>query len=243
MNLERFYCENIGDNAAELTGAEAHYLKTVLRLQKGNYVEIFDGRGAAAKAVVTDISRQGVSLRIEQLHKFPAPASERIIIACSMVKAGRFDLVIKKCTELGVDRIIPVLFERTVKLARGSRLEQRWQKLVIEAARQCRRSFLTKIDKPLTLAAAIETVKKDYSSGQIVYGSLEKTGSILKTHLNLEDTIVFVGPEGGITENETSLLEQSGAKAIRLTETVLRVETAAIAFASVLAAIRTDKKT
>ena len=104
MALHRFYCDSIDGPRIELEGTEAHHL-AVLRLNAGDKVELFDGLGGLATAVISAIRKNIVTLEIEDVRRSEMPKSRRIIIAVSVPKGERFDWLIEKCTELGVERI------------------------------------------------------------------------------------------------------------------------------------------
>ena len=239
MVLHRFYCNSIEGQAIELEGTEARHLASVMRLKAGDKVELFDGAGTVAAAVITEIIKRKVTLRIEQVHRYPPRTTGRIIIAPGIAKGQRFDWLIEKCTELRTDRISPVLFERGVKQAANPKILERWRNLVISAAKQSRRIFLTKVDPPAPLCDVLEMLRQEYPRIQLIVGCLTPDAEPLTSQLfGQTDVAAFIGPEGGFTENETALLKDRGAKFVHLTETVLRTETAAIAFASVLCALR-----
>jgi 16S rRNA (uracil1498-N3)-methyltransferase len=239
MVLPRFYSNPIVKPTTELIGSEAHHLISVLRLRPGDKVELFDGAGTIGVAAIAEIIKRKVTLRIEELHRYPPRTTGRIIIAPGIAKGQRFDWLIEKCTELRTDRISPVIFERGVKRAANPKILERWQNLVISAAKQSRRIFLTKIDAPAPLCDVLEMLKKEYPGIELIVGSLTPDAAPLTGHLiEQADVATFIGPEGGLTEDEQTLLKGQGAKFVRLTETVLRTETAAIAFASVLYALR-----
>ncbi len=239
MVLPRFYCKAIGKTTAELEQTEAHHLATVLRMKAGEKVELFDGEGTVAVAEITGVAKRKVSLKIEQVHKYPPRTTGRIIIAPGIAKGERFDWLIEKCTELRTDRICPVIFERGVKQASNPKVLERWRSEIIAAAKQSRRIFLTRIDLPMPLFDVIEMLKKEYRQIQLIVGSLTPDAAPLSGQIFGEaDVATFIGPEGGFTEVEKALLKENGAKFIRLSETVLRTETAALAFASVLCALR-----
>ncbi len=244
MHAHRFYCRDIIAPKAQITGPEARHAASVMRLTQGQTVELFDGRGTLAKAQIEKISSKEVTCRIESLQTAEKPARPRIIIAASVPKADRFDLLIAKCTELGADRITPVIFERSVKQPKNPKAADRWRNITISAAKQCKRLFLPVIDKPLPLTKAISKLTVDYPASRILVGSLaDNAKSLLKIKFDSRDVIAFIGPEGGLTDRENELLTGAGAKFVRITNTVLRVETAAIAFAAVLAATRGDLTT
>ena len=243
MNEYRFFCEDIKKPVSELSGAEAHHLVSVLRLKAGGRVELFDGMGTLSEALIREIDKRKVTLEIECLQKTEPINLRRIIIAVSIPKAERFDRLISKCTELGVDRIVPVLFERTVKRSAGSEGMARFKRIAVSACKQSGRIFLPKIDKPNNFENVLEALKADHPSAKILVGELG-TESIPLTGLSIgdEDIVAFVGPEGGFVEEEKNLLKNCGAVPVSLTNTVLRIETAALAFASILACVRNVKK-
>ncbi len=242
MDLFRFYCCSIDKPSVQLDASEAHHLRSVLRLKEGDKVELFDGAGSLAVAAVTQASARKVTLQVEQLQTVPRPGCPQIVIAASIAKGERFDWLIGKCTELGVDRICPVLFGRTVKQPKNPKIIDRWQNLTIAAAKQCRRLFLPVIDNIMPLPKALAMLKKELPDARFLVGSLSpRCPSVVSQSID-SDVIAFVGPEGGVTDDEQILLQESGANFVRLTDTVLRVETAAVAFAAILTAQRDSQK-
>ena len=135
MKRHRFYCRPITQPITELTGFEAHHACSVLRHKPGDILELFDGSGTLALAEIQTIFPRKITLAIQTIQTLPRPNRSQVVIACSLAKGERFDWLISKCTELGVDRICPVRFERTVKLARGEKVTERFLKLAIAAAR------------------------------------------------------------------------------------------------------------
>ena len=239
MKPARFYCESIKEGQVQLKPDEAHHLVSVLRLAAGERIELFDGKGTVAPAVIADITRKAVTLQVEQIHKEANRTSGRVIIAASTPKAQRFDWVITKCTELGVDHIAAVVFERTVKLAKGISVLARYNRLALAAAKQCGRIFLPNITGPADLQQALSTLKSDYPNSQLIFGSFsEEAKPVFKFPASDKDIVAIVGPEGGLTGAENDLLKSADASEVRLTDTTLRIETAAIALAAILCANR-----
>jgi len=238
LELSRFYCESITTGHLRLDAVESHHIIHVLRLVVGERIELFDGRGTVAKAVISDIARKTVTVQVDNIRTMPSRTAGQIVIATSTAKAQRLDWLITKCTELGIDHIALVLFERTVKQAAGRSALQRYEKLAIAAAKQCGRIFLPKITGPLGFTETLEGLKKQYQQAQLIFGSLSTDAAIIDKLPNNSNVIAFVGPEGGFTNKETTLLKGCGAIEVRLSDTVLRVETAAIAFAAILSAAR-----
>jgi 16S rRNA (uracil1498-N3)-methyltransferase len=239
MELLRFYCNPIVEPVVELSASEARHLALVRRLVVGDEIELFDGLGTLAVGVIRTASSRKVTLDVRETRVLPKPKRPQIVIAVSVAKGERFDWLIAKCTELGVDRICPVLFDRTVKQPKNPRTSERWHNLTIAAAKQCRTVFLPRIDKPLSLADAVGVLKKDYPEAAFVLGSLSSAEQpLIDRGSGSGDIVALVGPEGGLTEQEEVLLQEHGCEAVRLTDTVLRIETAAVAFAAILTARR-----
>jgi 16S rRNA (uracil1498-N3)-methyltransferase len=242
MGLHRFFCQDIVEPVTELTGSEAHHLSRVLRLGQGQQIELFDGNGILAQATIKEIRKDKAVLHIDEMMTNSPPDSPRIIIAASVAKGDRFDWLLEKCTELGADRITPVIFERTVKHASNPQIYQRWKNIVVSAAKQSKRIFLPVIDRVNIFPGAFDMLKKQYPEATIIFGSLNKDDKSVFECFCDDEMIVFIGPEGGLTDNEIDILKSNGAFAIRLTETILRTETAAISVCSILTALRDSKK-
>lgn len=239
QSSNRFFCELITEPVTKLPTSEAHHLTCVLRRNVGDHVELFDGKGCAAKAVITTAKKRNVTVTIEHLQQNAPRQNQRIILATSIPKADRFDWLIAKAAELGVDRITPVIFERTVKLPNNPKILTRWHNIAISSAKQCGCIFLPRIDKPTRLTEAIENLKNSYPDGQLLLASPQaQAKSLTQLPKNDLDIITFIGPEGGMADAEKQLLIENNATPVRLTSTILRVETAAIATAAILSTRR-----
>jgi 16S rRNA (uracil1498-N3)-methyltransferase len=237
MSIHRFYCETIVEPLTELTDNEALHLVKVIRASEGDVIELFEGKLAAGN--IRSISKKKVVLNISSSTTQKQREGSKIIIAVSLAKGDRFDWLISKCTELGVDCIYPVLFERTVKQASNPKAVERWRNISISAAKQSKRLFLPEIEEPIQFKKLISKFEKDSTKANLLFGSLDKKAkSLLDITLNQKTIAAFIGPEGGMTEEEENQLIKSGAKAVNLTETILRIETAAVAFSAVLSCKR-----
>jgi 16S rRNA (uracil1498-N3)-methyltransferase len=239
LKSARFYCDSIIEGQVQLKPDQSHHLANVLRLELGQAVVLFDGKGTLAQAVITDIKRKAVTLEVEDIRTEVARTAGRVVIATSIAKGRRFDWLITKCTELGVDHIAAVAFERTVKLAKGPSVLDRHNKLALAATKQCGRIFLPKITGPADLKQTLSLLKNDYLGAQLIFGGLNQQAKPA-TEMSWagKDVIAFVGPEGGLADEEENLLKAAGASEVRLTNTTLRIETAAVAFAAILCTAR-----
>lgn len=240
MRINRFYIERAAEGRAALDAAESHHLIHVLRHRAGDTVEVFDGAGGLAEAVVVEIRRAEAVLDVGPTRRSEPRTRGRIVIAASMAKGSRFDDVVTKCTELGVEGIVPVVYEHTVKQAANPKVRERLFRLAVTAAKQSRNLYLPEVTGPMSLSEAIDHVQKYGTGVRMLMGeSGPEAKSSDDIDMDAAVTAAFIGPEAGMTDAETQMLRARGTEAVRLTDTILRVETAAISFAAVLAAKRT----
>ncbi len=239
MGLARFYHKELRKGVIELDDSEAHHLIHVLRLQAGDRIELFDGMGGLAEATVADVGRKTAAVEILNIEHTSPRQAGRVIIATSSAKGQRFDWLTAKCTELGVDELAVVLFERTVKQPHGPAAMLRYQKLTVSAAKQCGRLFLPRLSGPAGLAETVNDLAARYRQAQMIFGGFGEGAVGIRQYCRTDaDTIAFVGPEGGMTDVEELLLTEHGAMPVCINANILRVETAATAFAAVLCADR-----
>ncbi|MGE4285710.1 MAG: 16S rRNA (uracil(1498)-N(3))-methyltransferase [Phycisphaerae bacterium] len=234
-----FYCENITD-FVELPTEEARHL-AAHRRREGDCIELFDGRGTSAKGVITMLSKRSAALEVTDIRKRPPRENAIITLVISVAKGQRFDWLIAKATELGADRIFPCIYSRTVKTGEGKNLGERYRNLAISACKQCGRPFLPMISPPLTFSEHLTSLK----GARLLTASLRgNRGSLFDEDFSdTRERAVFVGPEGGFTPEEEAMLEEAGALNVKLTDAILRTETAALAACSILAAMRDNQLT
>jgi 16S rRNA (uracil1498-N3)-methyltransferase len=242
MRNVRLYCENLQEDTIVLDETEGHHIYKVLRLGPGDAVELFDGDGTLAEGAIESADRRGVRVRIVNRREEPPRPNRRIILATSMPKGQRFEQVIEQATELGVDRIVPVVFERTIKQASGPSALQRYHKIAVSACKQCGRNRLPQMDEPLDLDDCLSMIRSDYPTAAMLFGGFSaKSVPLSEWSMPDVDAIAFIGPEGGLNEQEQELLLAAGSVEVRLCDSVLRIETAAAAFGSILSAKRDSR--
>lgn len=240
MKLPRFYCNPITTGENRLCAEESHHLIHVSRLNVEDEIELFDGNGTCAQAKVTAVTRSEVTAQAAHLQTITRPQTKRITIAASIPKGKRFDWMIAKCTELGVDRIVPLVFDRTVK--QPAQTKDRCTRIAIAAAKQSGISFLPAICEPKKINLFLKNLTTDNANISIFFGHLSQDAQPVQTITETRgDVVVVVGPEGGLSASEIQLLHNYRAQPIRLTNTTLRIETAAICFASIFCAFRDSK--
>jgi 16S rRNA (uracil1498-N3)-methyltransferase len=228
--LDRFYCpELFAGQPVRLEGPEAHHLARVLRKSVGEVVELFDGSGRQATAEITGISKKAADLRLLDFKETPPPGVE-IILASAVPKGDRFRWLVEKATELGVDRLIPLITERSVvKPGEGKR--EKMEQAVIEACKQSGRNRLMRIEEPTSLDVVLEVCN---AQNQLTLFA-HPAGQPLKEAFQKElpaSIFLLVGPEGGWAEEEVAKASAAGAVSVSLAANILRIETAAIALSA-----------
>lgn len=231
IRLPRFFVSQpLVEGSLLLDGDEAHHLMHVLRLGPGREVTLFDGSGCEATATVEKLGRHEVRLTAIPAIAWSRENAVPVAIAVSLPKGDRQRVLVEKLTELGVQRMIPLVTRRGVAQPTGAVLE-RLQKGVIAASRQCGRNRLMEISPPETLAGLLD---KGNSVGQGWYAHPAASGSPLRPPDGGAGTTVAIGPEGGFDDAELEDFVRAGWRPAWLGAAVLRVETAAIAAAAQL---------
>ena len=235
---ERFYAPtDLTQSTVELSGPEAHHLAVVLRLGPGDRVVLFDGEGTEADAEITSVSRKAVQLAPGELQRDP-PSAQTVILAAAAPKGERFRWLVEKATELGVSRLVPLETERSVVEPGAGKLEKLRQ-VVIAACKQCGCNRLMQLDPPLRWT---EFNAREASDGRLLvaHPGGRPARAVFGGNASPDPCLLLaVGPEGGFTEAEIALAINVGASVVSLGPRILRIETAALAFAA-LALVRSD---
>lgn len=215
--------------ALKVDGAAHHYLFHVHRLRPGDALEVFDGRGHSFQARVKSEAGE-LSLGAPST----APRVREVHLLQGMPKADKLELVVQKASELWATSVVPVFCERSVvKSGDGDAKKQaRWQKIADEAARQCGRSEVMRVDAPVKLG---EALRLKATLLVLDEQETERTLSQAVRALAADQPIALViGPEGGFSGEERKQLASAGSQSVTLGRLVLRTETAALAALSVV---------
>jgi 16S rRNA (uracil1498-N3)-methyltransferase len=215
---------------------DSHHCADVLRLKSGDRVTLFDGAGSVADATLTEVHRKHCRVTIGE--RTIAPRLKcAITLAQAVPKGKNMDLILQKAVELGASTIVPLLTRRTVvRLDEedGSRKQERWQQIVLEACKQCGRNQVPLVTPPLTLEQFLEQP----CQGPRLLASLQPGALTIKEALTKapahQSVTVLVGPEGDFTREESSAAITAGAIPVTLGPMILRAETAAMYCLSVL---------
>lgn len=236
MSLSRFYLPAREWNASALSlqGDEALHCARVLRRQVGDAVEVFDGEGRVARAIIRAVSKSAVTLQVEEQHQHP-PLAYRVHLMPAMIKAEPFEWLLEKAVELGAASIRPVVTERTIVHLTGDLLGKKmakWHRHMIEAAKQCHTPFVPLLEKPRPLARVLEEAPAD--ALKILPALSEHSRTLHGIGAGQREAWVTIGPEGDFTPAEEVLAQEKGFVPVTLGPLILRAETAAIAALAVL---------
>lgn len=211
----------------ELKGPEFHHLAHVMRTRKGEIVELVNGRGALARAVVQEISKDKARLKIEEVEQEKEHPC-RLILAQALPKSNRLDFILEKGTELGVDAFWLFPGHLSSKKDFFPHQIERARLLTIAAMKQCGRLTLPQ----LILQPELEKWHS-FTGMTVFFGDLKPTAPLFETvreRLNSSAyPIVFItGPEAGFSDKEELILRDRGAMGVKLHPNILRTDTASL---------------
>jgi 16S rRNA (uracil1498-N3)-methyltransferase len=236
MTRRRWIADSWTESTATLTGDQANHLYRVLRAEPGMEFDVLAG-GFVWRSVIT--SAQESAVEFQFLEELTESNVLSLTVLLSIFKFDRMEWAIEKLTELGVARIEPVFARRSEKhlVQAAEKRVERWRKIGVEAAKQSRRSALPTIADPRPLAEAVKSA--DAQTLRLVLAETETEQAllrILQTRTSGERLVLAIGPEGGWTQEEGALFQESEWTPVTLGPTILRAETAAIAAVSIAAA-------
>jgi len=243
--MHRFYMEPANWDLRELvlSGSEARHAGKVLRMQAGDKLVLFNGKGRELTAEIATIADDEIRLR--KLHEAEtAPLRCRIVLGQAIPKKKNMDLIVQKAVEIGAAEIAPIISDRTVvqlDSETAAQKQSKWQQIAVEAAKQCGQNWLPRLHAPKKLAEFFSASDQPFDLRLI--GSLQPDAQHLKKILETyskeqgnrpRSVLMLVGPEGDFTPAELALARRNGCQPITLGPIILRVETAAIYCLSVL---------
>ncbi len=224
----------LGENprTVRISGEKARYLVAVLRCEKGEDLEILDGKGHSFSARIVSLTRQEVLAQVTGVGRRDTESPVPLTLIQGMLKGEKMELVIQKTTELGVREIFPVVTERSQ--VRQTRKTGRWRKIAEDASRQCGRTAVPVIHEPVPFlslfSAAPESAPSPGKSSGLLFWEeggipLKEVRSRLGECLSVA---LAIGPEGGFTKGEVNRAESEGFIPVSLGNRILRAETASI---------------
>ncbi len=237
--MPRFFvdADKLNSNIIEIDGENGSHLAKSLRVRVGEEITLCDGEGYDYRAAVTEVVGSNVFAKILEKTKSETEPNRKVTLYQCITKSDKFDLVTQKAVELGAHAIVPVTSEFCVAKLDGKEQKKtaRWQKIALEAAKQCGRGIIPEIKKPVSFKEAV----KSADGLKIMcyeHGGKPFTSLITESDKN-EDISIFIGSEGGFSENEVSFAKENGVLIATLGKRILRTETAPIAAISVIMAL------
>lgn len=220
-HVYRFYIPADTDTAGaiSLPETEAHHALHVVRVQIGDAVSLFDGRGREVDGVIERATKREVFVAPTDERHAPRPKPSVILAQAGLHRDKSVDELIRRGTELGVSRFV---FFRAEHSEREPRLNKKWRRTSIEVCKQCGRNWLP----AFTLLDDLEDVVQSVP-GRFLVATKDAPPTALRDSLGEEDVVIVIGPEGDFTGDELCLLDRHGATPISLGAATYRSETAA----------------
>ena len=231
MTRRRWIADQVSGSRAALVGEHAAHLAKVLRAQVGQEFDISTG-SEVRRGRIVEVSEHRVEFEMGEEVK--AAAAVPITLALAIFKFDRMEWAIEKCTELGVERIVPLAARRTdahLAAAAAKRVE-RWRRIAREASEQARRVAPPEMSAPLKLRDVVALP----GERRIVLSEAETAVSLRELCGAGASVVLAIGPEGGWTSEELQAFAEAGWKSASLGGTILRAETAAIAATAIILA-------
>ena len=231
MRIHRFYIENIEINSENIVVTHEtdliHQLKNVFRYKVGHIIHFFNEKIGEIEVEILEIGKKDMSFKyIRHIRDATDNKTQKrqISLYMSIIKNSNFEFIVEKAVELGIYQIIPVTTERTIK---NNLNYVRLNKIVKEATEQSGRAGLMKIGETVDLSNALKKSKE--TSDKIYFGSVDQNDNREqdKTYC-LAKIALFIGPEGGYSNDEVVLFIDNKVSTLRLGDNILRAETAAI---------------
>lgn len=228
MRVSRFFVAAL-EAEVTLPPEESHHATDVLRLGPGDELELFDGKGGAARYTIGGATKQGVVVTRARLVEASREPRVAITLAFAPPRPKRALALVEKATELGVTRFVPLETRRT-RAAIPKKGVIKLRRRAIEACKQCGRNVVPSFADSTTLEDLVAREKAELRLLPDTKGARP-----LKEALRKAESVLFaVGPEGGFEDDERSLLRGAGFEPVILGKSVLRVETAALAVVACL---------
>lgn len=209
-----------------ISGAEAHHIRTVLRSRPGEKVELLDGVGGIFYSQIDQINAETVCFKILGHRQEPESCSP-LTLAMALLKGKKMDMLVQKATELGVQEFVPVITRYCEAQHQDKQMLSRWQRIMLEACKQCGRPWFMQISEPVSLSQLTIPAEslKVMPWEQETDHSFSSLQSKAQAH---QPTLLLIGSEGGFHSEEVEYAKHRGFQTISLGPRILRAETAAL---------------
>ncbi|MDO4534265.1 MAG: 16S rRNA (uracil(1498)-N(3))-methyltransferase [Clostridium perfringens] len=226
------------DTHATIIGEDVKHIYRVLRVTQGEKVVVNNLNGEEFLGEVEDVNKQEVSIKILEKLDINNESNLNITLFQGLPKAAKMDLIVQKCVELGINKIVPTTTHRVdIKLKGEFKKLDRLNKIALEASKQSKRTIIPRVESPIEFNEALKIME---GLDLIVVPYENATGFGIKSMIqkldlkNVKTIGIMVGPEGGFEEEEIELLRSKGAHIVTLGPRILRTETAGFTCTAIL---------
>lgn len=230
--MPKFFVTNHDIKTGEtmhIVGDDASHIKRSLRMKQGDHIVVCDGFGNDYSGIIAKLEENSVAVEIIQKNATCGESDIKINLFMAITKGDSFEYAIQKCIEAGVHSITPIITQRTVVDLKGTRADKkhvRWNKIALEAAKQSKRSIIPSINYLSKFDETLKHIhKKDLNVICYVKEGTLSLKTLLKQNKNAKTINVFIGPEGGFTEQEWVKAIKNGLFSVSLGNRVLKAET------------------
>lgn len=238
--MHRFFVDDnqVQENEIHIKGSDVNHIKNVLRLKNGDEITICNGQGKDYYCIIDTIIDDVIIANIVSQNSSMSELNTKLYLFQGLPKQDKMELIIQKAVELGVYEIIPVNTNRTVVKLDHKKQDKklsRWSKVAEAAAKQSKRGIIPKVSNVMTFREAmeygkqLETIVIPYENAN----NIEESKSFIK-NIKSNSIGIFIGPEGGFTEEEVHLAKSNHAVELSLGRRILRTETASLAILTLL---------
>ena len=241
--MKRIFLEDVSGAEVTISGNDANHLARSLRARRGDKITAVDGAGNCAVLELIDFDKEKIKARrVSDIRQIVA--EKKIILADCLPKQNRFDNIIEKATELGVEKIEPLISERTIARPGGQRTQsklERWRRIAKESAEQCARDTIPEIENICELDEWLKKITPLDEDTFLLFCWEGEQDTTVREVLSVnkdKNIIVLIGPEGGFSEREVFAIKAAGGISVTFGKRILKTDTAAI---SVLAMINYER--
>jgi 16S rRNA (uracil1498-N3)-methyltransferase len=225
--MELFYTDQFkpGTTSLVLSAEESHHAKKVLRKKAGDSIDLTDGKGHHIRGRIRQIKQTELVIDIESYREIPFPAENHIEVGIAVIRPKRLDWAIEKCTEVGVERFVPLICRysssRQVK-------SKHLRNIMVSAIKQSSRFYLPEIAPVTTISQWLAGIPKN--KGRKFMAHPEGSSNIFDPAGRTKTDFIYlaIGPEGGFSEEELLMAQEKGFEKLQLGKSILRTETAAV---------------
>ncbi len=238
--MRRFFIQkkDIAESFATITGSDATHMQKVLRLTKGQRIELVDDSGFEYSAEITRISPETVDVTIIGMTNSETESPIRLIVAQAFLKDRKMDTLVRQFTELGVSFFFPFMAKRSIARPERQRLAtrmERWKKIAKESVKQCRRNRIPEIGPALSFDETLDFGKQCNLRIVLWENAVIPLNHKMMPHGAQKNTILLMlGPEGGFSFQEIEKAEEAGFAVASLGPRILKAETAPIAACAII---------